>query len=198
VGNWLSKDPIGIRGGLNQYVAFNNNPVNVRDPLGLWNLWNSATWGVANGVGWSWRDSINPFHESAGWSGAFWGASEGAVAFFDVLIPFTDFEYIYADECGNVPKHMVASRLCSRVAILAYSMRITSGATEWAFNQMGSGYTYQSLPAATQTGLDLVLRGQVLQAVGGQAVGGTLEALWTGYDISQGWGMVSDAYLLTQ
>jgi len=34
-GRWLSKDPIGISGGLNQYVAFNNNPVNERDPFGL-------------------------------------------------------------------------------------------------------------------------------------------------------------------
>ena len=34
---WLSKDPIGIAGGLNQYVAFGNNPVNFVDPYGL--LW---------------------------------------------------------------------------------------------------------------------------------------------------------------
>jgi len=34
-GRWLSKDPIGINGGLNQYVAFGNNPVRFRDPLGL-------------------------------------------------------------------------------------------------------------------------------------------------------------------
>jgi hypothetical protein len=34
-GRWLSKDPIGISGGLNQYVAFGNNPVNFRDPDGL-------------------------------------------------------------------------------------------------------------------------------------------------------------------
>ena len=33
---WLSKDPIGISGGLNQYVAFGSNPVNKRDPFGLW------------------------------------------------------------------------------------------------------------------------------------------------------------------
>ena len=32
---WLSKDPIGIRGGLNQHVAFGNNPVNFRDPSGM-------------------------------------------------------------------------------------------------------------------------------------------------------------------
>jgi hypothetical protein len=32
---WLSNDPIGISGGLNQYVFCANNPVNSRDPLGL-------------------------------------------------------------------------------------------------------------------------------------------------------------------
>ncbi len=34
-GRWLSKDPIGISGGLNQYVFCGNNPVNFRDPDGL-------------------------------------------------------------------------------------------------------------------------------------------------------------------
>ena len=34
-GRWLSNDPIGISGGLNQYVFCGNNPVNARDPSGL-------------------------------------------------------------------------------------------------------------------------------------------------------------------
>ena len=34
-GRWLSKDPIGISGGLNQYVFCGNNPVNFVDPFGL-------------------------------------------------------------------------------------------------------------------------------------------------------------------
>jgi len=34
-GRWLSPDPIGINGGLNQYVFCANNPVNFTDPLGL-------------------------------------------------------------------------------------------------------------------------------------------------------------------
>lgn len=34
-GRFLSNDPIGISGGLNQYVFCGNNPVNFRDPLGL-------------------------------------------------------------------------------------------------------------------------------------------------------------------
>lgn len=34
-GRWLSNDPIGISGGLNQYVFCANNPVNFTDPMGL-------------------------------------------------------------------------------------------------------------------------------------------------------------------
>jgi len=34
-GRWLSNDPIGISGGLNQYVFCGNNPVNCVDPFGL-------------------------------------------------------------------------------------------------------------------------------------------------------------------
>jgi len=34
-GRWLSKDPIGINGGLNQYVFCGNNPVMFGDPEGL-------------------------------------------------------------------------------------------------------------------------------------------------------------------
>jgi hypothetical protein len=33
-GRWLSKDPIGINGGLNQYVFCGNNPVMFGDPTG--------------------------------------------------------------------------------------------------------------------------------------------------------------------
>ena len=34
-GRWLSNDPIGISGGLNQYVFCGNNPMNDSDPFGL-------------------------------------------------------------------------------------------------------------------------------------------------------------------
>ena len=34
-GRWLSKDPIGISGGLNLYQFCGNNPVNFTDPMGL-------------------------------------------------------------------------------------------------------------------------------------------------------------------
>lgn len=55
-GRWLSNDPIGISGGLNQYVFCDNNPVNLIDPFGL------DVWGVnrdAGGV--EARSWFNPF-----------------------------------------------------------------------------------------------------------------------------------------
>ncbi len=36
LGRWLSPDPIGIEGGLNLYEFCHNDPVNFRDPSGLW------------------------------------------------------------------------------------------------------------------------------------------------------------------
>ena len=45
-GRWLSKDPIGISGGLNQYVAFGGNPVRFSDPMGLREEWTDLENGV--------------------------------------------------------------------------------------------------------------------------------------------------------
>jgi len=43
-----SKDPIGLEGGLNLYVAFGNNPVNYRDPTGT-DIYYESTQGPEGG-----------------------------------------------------------------------------------------------------------------------------------------------------
>jgi RHS repeat-associated protein len=68
-GKWLSRDSLEEAGGLNLHGFVANNPISSLDVLGQWNYWNVATWGVANGVGWSVWDSLNPFHESNGING---------------------------------------------------------------------------------------------------------------------------------
>lgn len=49
VGRWLSKDPIGISGGLNQYVFVENCPIMYRDPLGL--FWSEIGKGLNGACG---------------------------------------------------------------------------------------------------------------------------------------------------
>ena len=38
VGRFVSEDPSGLSGGVNFYAYVHNNPVNFRDPLGLYTL----------------------------------------------------------------------------------------------------------------------------------------------------------------
>jgi len=52
LGRWLSKDPIGISGGLDQYVAFDNCPAKFIDPLGL-DAWRGFGQGLTQNVTWS-------------------------------------------------------------------------------------------------------------------------------------------------
>ncbi len=113
-GRWLSPDPIeqmerdpkptmpsNLSGGesakpsmieINSkslYTYVDNNPVNEVDPLGLWNLWNPATYGVPTGLGTSIWSSLNPIDPSAGWSGfSLETTSEADAAFLDGANPF--------------------------------------------------------------------------------------------------------------
>ncbi len=61
-GRWLSKDPIGINGGLNQYVFCGNNPVMFGDPEGKSILGGLIVVGL---VGWGIWGAYKHFTEKA-------------------------------------------------------------------------------------------------------------------------------------
>lgn len=81
IGKWISSDPIGVSGGVNQYVFCANNPVNKVDPFGLW-AWDND-W-VQMGVG-----GLAGFYGSDVAS-AWKNTEQGAYATLDGLIPFGD------------------------------------------------------------------------------------------------------------
>jgi RHS repeat-associated protein len=47
---WLNRDPIGEAGGLNLYGYVGNNPIDVVDPLGLWQITIGGGWGIAGEI----------------------------------------------------------------------------------------------------------------------------------------------------
>lgn len=99
-GRWLSKDPIGISGGLNQYVACRNNPVNFIDPDGESAIAAADYWASMAGSGYNqggfggwWKVQtgntmgmfINMWHaqemeEHAGLAGEYWDECKGKSA----------------------------------------------------------------------------------------------------------------------
>ncbi|MEN8215459.1 MAG: RHS repeat-associated core domain-containing protein [Pseudomonadota bacterium] len=54
IGRWLTRDPIGVEGGVNLYVYVANNPINVIDPLGLYGTESCEYWSIvcADNGGW--------------------------------------------------------------------------------------------------------------------------------------------------
>ena len=56
-GRWTARDPVSFQGAVgNLYVAVNNNPVNLRDPSGLFSFGGS----VYAGIGGGWRFTYTP------------------------------------------------------------------------------------------------------------------------------------------
>jgi hypothetical protein len=88
----LQELPTAIVPTSNEYSYADGRPDVGTDPYGLWNVWNPATWGVTGG-NYSLLDSLNPYGESASWSGWFppynWKLTgEADAAFLDGVNPF--------------------------------------------------------------------------------------------------------------
>jgi len=145
---WLNRDPIEERGGLNLYGSLGNDPVNAVDPLGLWNLWNPATWGDANPNGWSVLNSLTPWHESSGytWEGIKWNTGQAAQATLDGIIPFADF---FKNNGGYDPcdKSLAWSRRLGAFSRDVYGGRLFSG----LFSGGSSSALYSGEAAQTAT-----------------------------------------------
>ena len=169
-GRWLNRDPIGEAGGINLYTYVENNPVNGVDPLGLWNLWNPATWGDANPNGWSVWNSLTPWHESSGytWEGIKWNTGQAAQATLDGIIPFAD---PFKDNGGYDPcdKSLAWSRHLGAFSRDVYLGARIPNLTQWLNNP----WLYEAGSATVPTrvfnmieGLSPVWRGRWLGAFG--------------------------------
>ena len=53
-GRFRQEDPIGLKGGLNLYVAMNNQPMRFSDPLGLWYVDFNFSYGAIFGITGGW------------------------------------------------------------------------------------------------------------------------------------------------
>jgi RHS repeat-associated protein len=77
-GRWLSKDPIGLNGGMNLYVFLDNNSLNRRDPQG------TVAWFVGMGIGAIVGGVIggigSVYNGGDFWKGALSGAIGGAIS----------------------------------------------------------------------------------------------------------------------
>jgi RHS repeat-associated protein len=78
LGRFLSEDPLGLSGGINEHVYTDDNPSNLVDPLGLFGLT------ISLGAGWGGTFSIG--YNSGQWSfGAYGGLGEGFSVGIDPL-----------------------------------------------------------------------------------------------------------------
>src|SRR5439155_3305959 len=178
---WLNQDPIKEEGGINLFGFVGNNPISGLDQLGLWNLWNPATWGVPNGAGWSLLDSLTPWHESAGWSGfSLQTTSEADGAFLDGINPFGNpFANMgLYDPCDK------ALKWSRRVGTATRDVEVGLATLGAAFYAQGTTIVYSGAAAETEA-LSLAAAGEgttILNTAGGAFLkwtGTKSQFLWT-------------------
>ena len=88
IGRWLSKDPIGLEGGLNLYVFCGNDPVNFVDPDG------SNPYAIA------WGDALYEAGNLAASDGPMWYGDAYALGYLAVVGVVIGSEFIW-DESAD-------------------------------------------------------------------------------------------------
>ncbi|MDP7025243.1 MAG: RHS repeat-associated core domain-containing protein [Kiritimatiellia bacterium] len=171
---WISSDPLGIEGGVNLYAYANGNPQMFLDPWGLGGA-AAGTFNVDSVPDWDYSmfemvyDGIPStggygadhhwYSDSAVWASAAWGASEGAAAAPDGIIPFGDpLDFVYADPSGEIPLQYEVSQVAGAATIFIETVvlgplyagsqalgasSVTAGAaTRWLVGSYGSISTH--------------------------------------------------------
>jgi len=111
-GRWLSKDPIGLRGGLNLYAFCQNCPSIFRDPSGQISVEEIRVLIAAFGEGFV--EAINDGE-----------LQKGLAATADGFLPFCDpFESVYSDECGNYDSVYDVSKISGAISLGCFTTAI--------------------------------------------------------------------------
>ena len=107
-GRWLSKDPIGLSGGLNLYAFCGGDPINQLDCMG------ESTFGdIVENPGAFFGGFVDAISEGE--------LMKGLAATADGFLPFCDpFESVYSDECGNYDSAYDVSHLCGAASFGAF------------------------------------------------------------------------------
>jgi RHS repeat-associated protein len=161
---WLSNDPIGISGGLNQYVFCANNPVNMTDPLGLWGVQFGGL-KIGSGDMWLIFDQDAAMAYSRGGQGVI-NAFTGGLFWEEYGLFYNKFNQQWKDlgyesnECNKDFKTGMTGGRVAEGALLA------AGAV-WGIQAIGpAAGSSLNLPALEQTGF---LAQQIMAGKGAQA-----------------------------
>jgi len=150
-GRWLSKDPIGMSGGLNQYVFCGNNPVMFVDPWGLWGVQFGEN-GFNIGVG----------HPTMVFTPDSWmEVSKGAASTLDGIIPFVDpLEIAYADANGDITQIYRICRFLGSASRTIYLGTLNARVAGQILST--SGQSLESIPVLDRMLFNQVWLGQLV------------------------------------
>ena len=141
-GRWLSKDPIGLSGGLNLYAFCGNSPSIMSDPLGQISFDEVCAW--MNGFAEGFADAVNGGE-----------LQKGLAATVDGLIPFGDpFEDVYSGKCGTHDGVYDVSKMFGTISFECFTTAVGIKASRFlnAGKEIQFGKNLRIAPNGNRTG----------------------------------------------